>query len=249
MQRLAVLILALVLTAALGCRRAPPEEGGEAEPDTVAADTMAAMAPDTVRQWIRVGEQSIVRTPFGRACLFVPADARPAPPIRSDFVRIAIRPWPPNRPLPGAYNGYTVFRPIYEFTAHDPADQEFSEFVGDSLIVAMCVGYQSDQPGETEAFQRALLARPDPENPDALQLFTWKDPPEGCQLTCAPRGQAAPAQGAAAHLGRWLTGTLVTPIPAYAAETEFKGIGGGGPGNSPFAAVDSLSTGSGSETQ
>ncbi|MGH7564586.1 MAG: hypothetical protein ACREK5_09220 [Gemmatimonadota bacterium] len=255
---------ALIILLAPACRPAedaPSEDEGVV--DTMAVDTLAYAPADSVSQWIRAGETTAVRTRNGKACLYVPAEAADASQfgdsIRISIARVLSRPdvLPMEQDLPPAFRnaaaaGHEVFPPVYQFHAYDATGQAFTEFSeeGESVIVvAMCVTGRTEK---AEAFDRALLARPDPANPDFLQLFEWVEPPAECQLTCDPRGSGPPAQEAALPFGQWLAGSPLTATPAYAAQctTCFsRGLGGGGPGNSPFAAVDTVTAGSASQTR
>ena len=251
MPRLVVLTAVVLLLPALGCN-GRPEENGDEDPDAVVTqpDTMPA---DSVSQWIHAGETTAVTN--GEACLYVTAEAVDQS-LLGDSIQVAIAPapaepdtLPPTEELPPAFQaavaeGRKVFPPLYRFFAYDAAGQSFTEFspTGESVVVvAMCV---TGRPGDEEALERALLARPDPTNPEQLQYLEPLDPPADCQLTCeVPGGQEA-AEQAARPLGRWLTGSPLTPTPALAIQdcpTCFKkGIGGGSAGNSPFAAVDTV---------
>jgi hypothetical protein len=233
------LVLAIsIASLAVSCEREPP---ADEEPDPEPVET----ATDTT-QWIRAGETTAVKTPDRQACLLVPAKSFHAGFVEGDSARITIQRLSPTQEslpaeLPTAFraaqaSGHLVFPPLYQFAAYDGADQEFSEFA-DSITVALCAAYR---PGEAEAFQGALLARPHPDNPDSLQFFTWREPPAECDLGCEPRGSEASAQEAAVPLGRWLTGSPVSATPAQAAQTQIRGIGSGGSGKSAFAAVDTV---------
>lgn len=243
MHRLPLPIITLLLVLAFGCAREPAEEPG---PDTTAMDAQEAPPPqDMVSEWVRQGETKAIRTPNGKACVFV---RPPAIVGLGDSVRFSISLSSPTDSTlqaeadlsPGfraaRQSGREVFAPVYDFRAHDVANKEITQFP-DTLIFAICsVAYKS----QGEAFERAVLAR-DPEGAEgSLQLMPPLEPPAECQLSPScwknPAGKADAATSA-----RWLQGTPVTPSPAYAAETEFKkGIGGGGTSNSPFAAVDSV---------
>ncbi len=259
MHRLAVLTVILILTAAVGCRREPPGEAEDAGPDTTAVDTTAVAPADSVSEWVRQGETRAVKTPNRKACVFVRERALVG---LGDSVRFTIKRLSPSDTLlardpdlpPGfraaKQRGSTVFAPIYDFRAHNAANEEIVQFP-DTLIFAICVAYDRAQ---AEAFQRAVLAR-DPQDPEnTLQLMAWKEPPAECEFgpSCRPRGSESPAQQGAVSLGRWLTGSPVAAAPAHAAQTCTtclkSGIGGGGTSNSPIAAVDTVASGGPSQT-
>ena len=254
MPRFVVLTAVVFLFPVLGC-------GGETGETDLPADTTETRTEepaDSVSQWVHAGEAAAVTN--GEACLYVTTEAL-SHGLLGDSVQVSIAPIPAEPdtlPLAGdlapAFQaaiaaGWTIFPPVYRFHAYDAAGQPFTEFspVGESVVVvAMCVSFR---PGEEEALQRARIARPDPANPESLQFFELEDPPAECQLMCEPLGSEQAAQEAALPLERWLTGSPLTATPAYAAQcvSSFMcGIGGGGSGNSPFAAVDSL-TGEGAE--
>lgn len=254
MHRLAVPIPILALVLAFGCARERPDEAAEIVPDTM------AVPADSVSEWVRQGETRAVRTPNGKACVYVRESAIVG---LGDSVRFTIKRTSPadsllasDPDLPPGFRaakqaGWTVFPPIYDFRAHTAGNEEIVQFP-DTLIFAMCVVYDR---ADSVEFRRALLAR-DPEDPEsALQLLAWKEPPAECDLnpSCTPRGSESPAQQRAVSLGRWLTGSPVVATPAHAAQpctTCLKGgIGGGGTSNSPFAAVDTVPTRKASETR
>lgn len=234
------LVLAiLIVTPAVSCNGDGGEEGGD------------PTAADSVTQWIQAAEATAVRTPNGQACLSVSDEAFPAGFVGGDSLRITIR-HPPTLDLlppdlPSAFQaaqaaGQTVFPPLYEFAAYDGAGQEVTEFA-DSITVAVCAHYE---PGQEASIERALLARPDPDSPETLQFFRAVDPPEACDLRCPEEEESA--RQAALPMNRWLTGSPITATPAHAqCSTCFKGIGGGGPGKSPIAAVDTVVGASGME--
>ncbi|HKY59796.1 MAG TPA: hypothetical protein VJP59_02195 [Gemmatimonadota bacterium] len=231
----------VILLPVLGCNG----ESGENGP------TDGELA-DSVSQWIHAGEATAVTN--GEACLYVTAEGADQS-LFGDSIRVAIAPapaeldtLPPTEELPPAFQaavaqGRKVFPPLYRFYAYDATGQSFTEFspTGEAVVVvAMCV---TGRPGDEEAVERALIARPDPANPENLQYFEPEEPPAECRLTCELEGSQEAAREAARPLERWLTGTALTATPAFAAQcgTCFKsGIGGGGAGNSPFAAVDSV---------
>lgn len=250
MSRIVLLTSLVILLPALGCNGEPGQT------DDGASDTMGTKLTgepaDSVSQWVHAGEATAVTN--GEACLYVTSQAV-NPGLLGDSIRVAIAPapaeayaLPTEEVLPPAFQnaaaeGRKVFPPLYRFYAYDGSGQPFTEFssTGEAVVVvAMCV---IGHPGEEEALERALIARPDPANPEALQYFEPEDPPAECQLTCgSPEGQEA-AQQAAHPFQRWLTGTPLTATPAFAVQCEGcfkKGISGGGTGNSPFAAVDSV---------
>jgi hypothetical protein len=257
MPRLVVLAALVILLSALGC------DGGGDDADDVIPDTTETEptggSADSVSQWVHAGETTAVTN--GEACLYVTAEAV-NPGLVGDSVRVAIAPAPAEpdtlplvADLPPAFQaavaeGRKVFPPLYRFYAYDATGESFTEFspTGEAVVVvAMCV---TGRPGDEEALERALIARPDPANPDVLQYFERMDPPAECELTCeTPEGEEA----AARPLERWLTGTPLTATPTFAAQpcpTCFKsGIGGGGAGNSPFAAVDTVPAGEGAPGQ
>lgn len=243
---------ALIIMLAPACQ--PADETPPPSEDEGLVDTMAYAPADSVSRWIPAGETTAVRTPNGKACLYVTAEAADASQfgdsIRISIARVRSRPYvlPTETDLNPAFRsaaaeGRKIFPPVYQFYAHDATGRLFTEFSQEGksvVVVGMCV---TSRPEETEALDRALLARPDPANPDSLQLFEWVDPPAECQLTCEPRGSEPPVQQTSTPLDRWLAGSPLTATPAYAAvcPTCFdRGLGGGGAGNSPFAAVDTL---------
>ncbi|MGH7570967.1 MAG: hypothetical protein ACREMK_03875 [Gemmatimonadota bacterium] len=267
MQRFIVPALIMILaTACQPGEETPSEEEGAVEGtagDTMAADTMAYAPADSVSQWIPAGQTTAVRTPNGKACLYVTSEAADATQfgdsIRITIARVLSRPdvLPVEQDLPPAFRGaaaagHKVFPPVYQFNAYDATGQLFTEFSeeGESVIVvAMCVTGRTEK---AESFDRALLARPDPANPDSLQLFEWEEPPAECRLTCEPRGGGPPEQQATSPLGQWLAGSPISATPAYAAQCTtcfWRGIGGGGAGNSPFAAVDTVTADNASPAQ
>jgi hypothetical protein len=243
MPRIVVLTALVILLPALGCNG-----------DTEETDDGGGEPADSVSQWVHAGEATAVTN--GEACLYVKAEAV-NPGLLGDSIRVAIAPvpaeldtLPPLEDLPSAFQDAVadgrVFPPLYRFYAYDATGESFTEFspTGEAVVVvAMCV---TGRPGDEEAVDRALIARPDPANPEVLQYFERVDPPAECKLTCELTGDEEAAQRAAPPLERWLTGTPLTATPAFAAQctTCFKsGIGGGGAGNSPFAAVDTLQYG------
>ncbi len=257
MPRLIPLAAIVFLFPALGCGGEPGETDGGI-PDTT--DTGYEPA-DSVSQWVHAGETTAVTN--GEACLYVTSEAV-NPGLLGDSIRVAIAPapaeldtLPPVEELPPAFQaalaeGRQVFPPLYRFYAYDVNGESFTEFspTGESVVVvAMCV---IGRPGDEEALERALLARPDPTNPEALEYLEPEDPPAECKLTCeVPGGQEA-AQGSAHPLERWLTGSPLTATPAFAIQCDTcfkKGIGGGSAGNSPFAAVDTVPHGGDSPEQ
>jgi hypothetical protein len=255
MSRLVVLTALVVLLPALGCN-GEPRENGDGDPDTTGAETNGGEV-DSVSKWVHAGVATAVTT--GEACLYLTPQAV-NPGVLGDSVRVSIAPapaepdtLPPLEDLPPAFQdaiaeGRKVFPPLYRFSAYDATGQSFTEFSpsGETVVVvAMCV---TGHPGEEDAVERALIARPDPANAEALQYFERMDPPVECKLTC----ELTEGEEAASPLEGWLTGTPLTATPAFAAQcpTCFKsGIGGGGAGNSPFAAVDTLVEGDGSPGQ
>jgi hypothetical protein len=251
MPRLVPLAAIMFLFPFLGC--------GD-RPDTTKTDPTGGWA-DSVSQWVHAGQATAVTN--REACLYITPEAVDST-LLGDSIRVAIAPapaepdtLPPLDELPAAFEtavgeGRKVFPPLYRFYAYDATGQSFTEFSpeGESVVVvAMCV---TGRYGDEDALERALLARPDPANPEALQYLEPEDPPAECQLTCeVPGGQEA-AQRAASPLDRWLTGTPLTATPAFAVQctTCFqKGIGGGSAGNSPFAAVDTVPDGGDSPEQ
>ena len=252
MSRLDVLTAIVYLFPVLGC-------GGETDdvPGTTETESTGEGPADSVSQWVHAGVPEAVTN--GEACLYLTAQAV-NPGVLGDSVRVSIAPAPAEPDtlppeLPPAFQnasaeGRKVFPPLYRFYAHDARGELFTEFspTGESVVVvAMCV---IGRPGDEDAVDRALIARPDPTNPEVLEYFEPKDVPNDCHLTCVPPGSEQSAQQAARPLQRWLTGTPLNATPTFAAQTCttcFKsGISGGGSGNSPFAAVDSL-TGEGAE--
>lgn len=262
MSRLTTLAALVFLFPVMGCNGGPDETDDidDIESDTTKTKPAVGWA-DSVSKWVYAGEPTVVTN--GEACLFVTAEAVNTT-LLGDSIRVAIAPapaeadtLPPQEELPPAFQnavseGRQVFPPLYRFYAYDAAGQSFTEFSpeGESVVVvAMCV---TGRLGDEEALERALLARPDPDNPEALEYLEPQDPPAECQLTCeVPGGQEA-AQKAALPLARWLAGSPLTATPAFAAQcaTCFKsGIGGGSAGNSPFAAVDTVPYGGDSPDQ
>lgn len=257
MSRLSTLAALVFLFPVMGCND-PPDDTDDIESDTTKTESAGGWA-DSVSQWVRAGETAAVTN--GEACLYITSEAVNTT-LRGDSVRVAIAPAPAEpdtlpEELPPAFQnaageGRQVFPPLYRFYAYDARGQSFTEFSPEGasvVVVAMCV---TGRPGDEEALERALLARPDPDNPEALEYLEPQDPPAECQLTCeVPGGQEA-AQQAARPLERWLTGSPLTANPAFAAQcaTCFKsGIGGGSAGNSPFAAVDTVQNGGESPVQ
>lgn len=256
MPRLIVLAAIVFLFPALGCGDAP-DDADDVEADTTETGGWA----DSVSQWVHAGKSAAVTN--GEACLYLTAEAV-NPGLVGDSVRVAIAPAPAEpdtlplvADLPPAFQaavaeGRKVFPPLYRFYAYDATGESFTEFspTGEAVVVvAMCV---TGRPGDEEAIGRALIARPDPANPEVLQYFERMDPPAECKLTCELPGGEEAAQQAARPLKRWLTGTPLTATPAFAVQCDtcFKsGIGGGGAGNSPFAAVDTLVAGKGAPGQ
>ena len=257
MLRLVVLTAIVFIFPVLGCG-GEPSETDDLVPDTTETEPTTEGPADSVSQWVHAGEAAAVTN--GEACLYITPEAL-SHGLLGDSVQVSIAPipaepdtLPPTGDLAPAFQaaiaaGWKVFPPVYRFHAYDAAGQPFTEFSPDAesvVVVAMCV---TVLPGEEEALQRARIARPDPANPGSLQFFELEDPPAECQLTCEPLGSEQAAQEAALPLERWLTGSPLTATPAYAAQcvSSFMcGIGGGGSGNSPFAAVDSI-TGEGAE--
>ena len=242
MSRLVVLTALVILLPALGCKDA----------DTTVTETNGGPA-DSVSQWVHAGETIAVTN--GEACLYVTSQAVD-PGLLGDSVRVAIAPapapndtLPPMEELPPAFQaaiaeGRTVFPPLYRFYAYNASGESFTEFstTGEAVVVvAMCV---IARPEDEEALDRALIARPDPANPEHLQYFEPEDPPADCKLTCQTPGSEQSARQAVRPLERWLTGTPFNATSTFAAQTcttcITKGISGGGAGNSPFAAVDSV---------
>lgn len=254
MSRLVPLAALMFLFPVLGCN-GPDDTEDPVDDPTEQAGGWA----DSVSKWVYAGEPTAVTN--GEACLFVTAEAVNTT-LLGDSVRVAIAPAPAEpdtlpEELPPAFQnaageGRQVFPPLYRFYAYDAAGESFTEFSpeGESVVVvAMCV---IGRPGDEEALERALLARPDPANPEALQYLEPEDPPAECQLTCETPGGQEAAQQAALPLARWLAGSPLTPTPAFAIQcaTCFKsGIGGGSAGNSPFAAVDTVPNGGDSPEQ
>ncbi|HET6342583.1 MAG TPA: hypothetical protein VFG78_10420 [Gemmatimonadota bacterium] len=258
MSRHVLLAAWVLLFPVMGCG-GEPDDTEDLVPDTTEAEPTGWA--DSVSQWIHAGETAAVTN--GEACLYVTSQAV-NPGLLGDSIRVAIAPapaeidtLPPMEELPLAFQnaageGRKVFPPLYRFYAYDAEEQLFTEFspTGEAVVVvAMCV---IGRPGDEEALERALLARPDPTNPGALQYLEHEDPPAECKLTCmSPEGQEA-ARQAARPLERWLTGTPLTPTPAFAVQCTDcfkKGIGGGSGGNSPFAAVDTVVGGDSPEQQ
>ena len=257
MLKLVVLTAIVFLFPVLGCGGESGETDGVVRDTTETKPTVEGPA-DSVSQWVHAGEAAAVTN--GEACLYITPQAL-SHGLRGDSVQVSIATipaetdtLPPTEDLAPAFQaaiatGWKVFPPVYRFHAYDAVGQPFTEFSpnGESVVVvAMCVTFR---PGEEEALQRARIARPDPANPESLQFFELEDPPAECKLMCEPLGSEPATRQAALPLERWLTGSPLTATPAYAAQcvSSFKcGIGGGGSGNSPFAAVDSL-TGEGAE--
>lgn len=258
MSKLVVLTTLLILLPTLGCNG----ETADVEPDTTETEPSGDGPADSVSQWVHAGVATAVTN--GEACLYITAEAV-NPGLLGDSIRVSIAPapaepdtLPPLEELPVAFQaaiaeGRKVFPPLYRFYASDAAGQPFTEFSPEGepvVVVAMCV---TGRPGDEEALERATMARPDPANPEVLQYFERMALPTDCRLTCEAAGSEPAAREAALPLERWLTGTPLNATPTFAAQscsTCFqRGIGSGGPGNSPFAAVDTLQTGEGSPDQ